>query len=524
MLRRIKKAVAALCCVMLIFSALSGCSDSRPKNGQQNNSGNSASAGTGETEPVALSFFGGGIDRINKENNVVIQEIEKRTNTKLQVTILTPSDYLDKYNLLVASGDTPDISRLPGYDYYQYIPQGIFLDMTDLLDQYGENMKKYIPQEAWDLVTVNNKHYAIPNYNWPGKYNFYIRQDWLDNLGLKVPTNLDELRDALKKFTYDDPDKNGKNDTYGISVQEEFNDVNIGFMNIFGAFGVMPYQYYVKDGKVYSPFITPEYKAAIEYITTLYMEDKVVDPDIFIEKTDQARMNLAQGKSGTFNGWWAIPEQVLIDQMKMKQIDPDVKWTIADGITGSNGQCGLFSNGSDNGTCSISTKCKDPVAAIKLLDFLTSDEGAYLASLGIEGVHYTKKSDGGFDKRTPEGNKAMDEKWLDAMSLAIIRVDISMDIYKQNNPTYWPYIEAARDAKLYSNVFEGITTPEAQKYLADLKKMQLEWFVKFVTGKEPISKFDEYVQQWNDKGGREVFNSYIKEYNARTGKNLTAGN
>ena len=157
-------------------------------------------------------------------------------------------------------------------------------------------------------------------------------------------------------------------------------------------------------------------------------------------------------------------------------------------------------------------------------DFLGSDEGSKLAFLGFEGEHYKVDPAGAFSARTEAGNAGMDAKWLDVLAQCVQRTDIQMDAYRLNNPDYWPFITSGRDSPLYIDLFVGITTPEGQQMGSDLNKYQLEWFVKFATGSEPLSKWDEYVNGWDRIGGRAIFEANLAVYNERAQKNYPTGN
>ena len=73
-------------------------------------------------------------------------------------------------------------------------------------------------------------------------------------------------------------------------------------------------------------------------------------------------------------------------------------------------------------------------------------------------------------------------------------------------------------------MFEGISTEESTIYLADLNQILLDWSVKFITGKESIDKFDEFVAEYKENGGDLVLQSYIDRYNQLKGTSLVAGN
>lgn len=509
------KAFATACAISLVLGSAAACSgggDGQPAG----KAGSAASASP--AEPVTLSVIMPDGGRVFKEDNPVIAELEKQTNTKLEYTLVPPSEFLSKYGVMVASGSVPDISRLNGFDYFQFVNQGIYLDIGDLVEKDAPNLKKSIKPESWDLVKYQGKNYAVPYVNSSGKYVHVVRQDWLDNLGLKVPETLDEFTEMLRKFTFSDPDKNGKNDTYGFAGTDAGGSIYTDeFMSVFGAFGMQPLQYYLKDGKVYSSSISQEYKAAVEYIAQLYSE-KLIDPEIFLSKKDQALQKLVQSKSGSFCAWWSIAPQVLVSQLKMKEINPDAEWSVVYPLKGKDGLYGMRDNGSINGTTSISAKCENPEAAIKFIDYIASDEGKLLVTQGIQGVHYTEPY-----APTEEGKAAKDQKWLDVFSQIVGNPEANRIAYGKTNPEYVDFIVSGEDAKLISNLFYGVTTNDYQTLLPDVKKLEEEWFIKFVTGAEPISKFDEYVSQWKAKGGQQISESLLAEYNKRNATSYTLG-
>ena len=497
------KVLAACLASAIAAGAVSGCTNN---------------ASTEQDVPV-ISIISPDNGRVNKEDHVVIQEIEKRLGIQIELNLVTSAEFQNKLNVMAVADNLPDIVHTINYDFFEYLQQDAFYDITDLVETKGENMKKYIPQDVWDKVAYEGRYYTVPCYNWEGKFVSNIRQDWLDNVGLSMPETLDDLREVLRAFTYNDPDGNGKNDTYGLTTAGEITFVAFpdAFIPIFGAFGIQPGQYFERDGYAVPASVTEEYRQALIYLNQLYVEDKVIDPDIFIVKTDQARQAIAQGRFGFVNAWWSLVD-ILVNQMKMKENNPEVEWAIVPPVTGPDGKSGSRSAGCMNGSDSIASNSKHPEKAFELLEYLISDEGAMLALNGIEGVHYTIED--GVVKATEEGLKGKEEKWLDSMGQILIRTDLTMDYQKYNNPDSWVYIESARDNPLYRDLFEGVSTETTQKYLTDIKKLELTWLTKFVTGKEPIDNFDAYIEEWKQKGGQEMLNSYTEEYNKRTGKNL----
>ncbi|KRF03646.1 hypothetical protein ASG89_02470 [Paenibacillus sp. Soil766] len=86
------------------------------------------------------------------------------------------------------------------------------------------------------------------------------------------------------------------------------------------------------------------------------------------------------------------------------------------------------------------------------------------------------------------------------------------------------FIESAAKYTLYQDIFYGIPlTDEQNSYGSDVAKYEEEMFIKFVTGKEPLSKWDEYVATWKKKGGKALLDSKIKTYNELRSGNVSPG-
>jgi putative aldouronate transport system substrate-binding protein len=498
--------------IALSASVLSGCSDDSKQGAVPG-----ASSQASPKAPAKLSVLTMDQGRVWKADNPAILELQKKTNTVLNVQLVPGGDYANKYSVLASSNDLADISKTNGFDFQKYADSGVYMEISKLLDEYGPNLKSKLSKDAWDMVKYKGKTFAIPYENTPGKIVPIIRTDWLESLGLKQPTTLEEYKEVLMKFTFNDPDKNGKQDTFGIGSGGD-GAWETDFMMIFGAFGAFPFQHEIKDNKVIPMVISPEYKQAIEYIKGLW-DAKVMDPDFFVIKLDAAQQKMAQGKIGTVTGWWSVAPQGLYRALKMTEIVPGAKMEpFAKLVTGPTGKSALRSMGNIAGSIQISANAKDPAAAIKLLDYMATDEGWELARYGIKGVHYNTIEDGFL----PEGQKAFDEKWLDPLSQIVLRVDLfvkaSASGKSDQQKLEYKYMKAALDYPLFQDAFYGLPQTEEQKTLgSDLNQFEKDMFIKFVTGKEPLSNWETYVAEWKKKGGQKILESRVAKYNELKG-------
>ncbi len=513
---------------LLTVALLAGCAGGGSNEPVQSSS-NTPVDGGAKKAPTTISIISPDLGRVWKADNPGTKELEERTNVKLNVSMHPNNDFTSKYNVLAASGDIPDISRLSAFDYQNFADQGLFLDLTDYIDEYGPNLRKAIPAELWELTQYKGKQFVIPYENTAGKEVPVVRGDWLEALGLDLPTNLDEFEAMLKAFTFDDPDQNGVNDTYGMGVTNTYSE---SFMPIFGAHGIAPgfiggstpMPSFVKGDQIVPVAVSPEYKASIAYIKRLW-DAKVIDPEIFTIKADQAQQKAAQGKIGYFNAWWSIAPQQLVMQLKMNEIVPEAKWDpIFPGLTGPEGKSGMFSFGNIGASVAISAKSKHPEEAIRFLDYLATEEGWELARFGLKGEHYTSA----MEPRTAEGQKAYDEKWLDPLSQIVSRVDL---VDQVNNASEDPvqiennrFINAAASYTLYQDVFYGIPhTDEYKTYGADVAKFEEEMIIKFITGVESLDNWDDYMESWKKKGGQTVFEASLSKYNELRGTQMKSG-
>ncbi|WP_240479989.1 extracellular solute-binding protein [Paenibacillus fonticola] len=178
------------------------------------NAGKSAGAsstgddsGNKESQPVevrVMSHFFGATPP-SKDNPVEL-EIEKATNAKLNIEWNAAQNYQDKLNVVLASGDFPDLILIPAVNpiqnavFARAAEQGAFWDVSPYIDEYP-NLKGKITQTAWDLTKINGGNYVIPRPRpSEGETFFVLRKDWLDNVGLEMPTTAEELYAVMKAF------------------------------------------------------------------------------------------------------------------------------------------------------------------------------------------------------------------------------------------------------------------------------------------------------------------------------------
>ena len=167
-----------------------------------------------------------GEDDIN--NNVWTRCYEDELGIKLNYTVAAAGDdYTQKLTMAIASNDLPDLMDLPPEEFSELANAGLLADLTESYDTYASDLLKETIEVDGGIqlasAKVDGKLYGLPQLSAAdGTCDLlWIRTDWLENLGLEAPTNMEELLEVARAFRYEDPDGNGQDDTWGIGFQKD---------------------------------------------------------------------------------------------------------------------------------------------------------------------------------------------------------------------------------------------------------------------------------------------------------------
>ena len=159
----------------------------------------------------------------NKWTNYVQEEM-KKVGINVEFIAVPRSDEIDKMTSMMAGGIAPDIVLTYTYskakDYYD---QGGVWDLSEFVDGEGQaaNLKKYLGESVIDMGRTNgNELYGIvARRATTARSNFFVRKDWMDALGLSVPTTVDELYNLVEQMTKNNPD--GRTDIIGTTAWDD---------------------------------------------------------------------------------------------------------------------------------------------------------------------------------------------------------------------------------------------------------------------------------------------------------------
>lgn len=227
--------------------------------------------------------------------------LENLAGVRLDWMAVPPVNYVQKMNLIIASGDTPDILYLKQpAGYNPDFPQAFFRDLPEALTVGGyPNLKAALETHAQGARTPDGFVFGIPRETPVEQLRFpFIRKDWLDVLGLAMPSNADELMIVLDMFTNYDPDGNGKHDTIGIAGSwERTGDlgrlawVERLFTGTAGRFAAGA------DGNVVDTLLEAETREALLWLNEAYKR-RYVDAEFPVKTAEQMLQTVAEGRAG----------------------------------------------------------------------------------------------------------------------------------------------------------------------------------------------------------------------------------
>ena len=469
-------------------------------------------------EPIELTCFFIRNDSKYSEDLDMWKKAAEMTNVSLKtVSSKNVSDKQQAFNTMLASGNIPDIVVYDDAKTYlsQYGQEGAFEPIDELIKEYAPHIQKEFDRpEIKNYVTASDGHiYYVPSMNQAKiAAGWFIRQDWLDKLGLPMPTTVDEYHDTLLAFRNNDPNGNG--------IQDE-----VPYFSRFNGMGYLLYlwdateTFTQKDGVVYYGPTGDEFKTGYANITKWYNEG-LIDKEIYTRGGKSRDKLLGENVGGSTHDWFGSTAQ--FNDM-LKESVPGINFVA---FAPPNGKEYVIREQALVQGAGISANSKYKVEAVKFMDFFFSDAGSKLMNFGLEGVHYDMV-DGKpvFRDFVIHGDKTAidilqeagscsqfpymqdfwyEEQWLNDTAKA------GVELYLDNNYLVDPFPTLSFTQEEQDLINEKM--PDIQTYLSETTQ---EW----VFGNKDVeSEFAGFVEQLKKLGIDEVTEVYQAAYDRYLGK------
>lgn len=520
------------------------------------------------TAVLDVSTPDAGIDAdVEPETNYWLELLKQELNIEVEYLWAVPvAQYNQKMAIAMTSDDMPDI--LTDLNLVQYAT----LQRNDRLADLSPSLHLGLPglQELWyripeiqEMFVIDGKQYVLPSYWDPRRSTtvMYVRQDWLDALGLDMPETIEDLRAVSEAFVNDDPDGNGIDDTYGMQVAKDNAAHYIdrqSVANYLQSFGAYPGAWLkADDGTLIPGMIQPEVREGLLWMSEMYA-DGLIDPEFIVKDISKNREEVIANKFGIGYGpWWYASTNPFQGMLK----DTSVDWKPAQ-IVGLDGLGNTATPRVVASTVSgVHIQAEDKVDAyIQMLNFAYAlgqtvyedvngefTTGAFKTkidqdTLETRSVWQWIPVSFGLDPFDIEKEFSDTNAAWDAQDTSLLPTAKSIAHYK-GFQDYEEYQETgemelleglagwwararpsgswdvtrdvfAADGYVYDEKF-GAATPTEQSRGASLEAMAAEVFLKIVMGDAPIEAFDDFVEDWKKLGGDDLIEEVNAAYKAQ---------
>jgi putative aldouronate transport system substrate-binding protein len=421
-------------------------------------------------------------------------EYKKKTGIELEYTPQNNNEYNQNLDLAFASKKAPDAFNLAGEDRLPYYAaQGALADLTDLVKAAG--LITADNKAAWDSVTIDGKIYGVPFEVNTGTLT-YVRKDWLDRLGMKVPTNYDEYINMLRAFKEKIPEC--KTPVTGAKLYE---DMAVTYLKDF--YQDATPEFAKVNGKWVDGLSEDNMKPALKRLQDAYKEG-LIDPEVVTNTTSACRDKWYGGSVGAFNYWGGMWTVQLDNRLKANVPGAQIVAIPAIKETKYNVRVPSV-------TC-ISKDSKNIEGVFKNFVQYMHDggEGQALFNNGVENIHWKQDGDHVTMLPNPQNPKELLEK-----------------AYMSSYYSLMPMKDKTKDPKIDDRVISAneilkkdgvqqLTIPSSKKLTkisGDLTKLKAKIIAQVVMGKSSVDDgLKTYISESKNLGIDEA----IKEMN--TGK------
>ncbi len=507
------------------------------------------------SEPLTIKAFICPNTSVKDYNdNEYTRWLTELTNITLELDIPPVADAQQKLNLMLASGDLPEVIigcniRL---DQVQILAnQGLLLPLNDYIDQYGVEFKKVY--EAYpqieDLITMlDGKIYGLPHvndcYHCSMSQKMWVYQPWLDKLGLEVPTTTEEFYQMLKAFKEQDPNGNGEADEIPLSGTVFTNG---GWHSPIDQFLMNSFVYndlvtpnggrslILEDGTVKAAFTEPGCQEGLKYLNKLYSEG-LIDPQAFTNDSSliqQLGENADVPILGAVGaGWYGVFTQ---------NGGPSGRWKEYTPIAPLEGPSGMrqtprtpFQPTGGQAAFVITNQAQNPEAAFRLADVFFGFDSTTNSVFGVEGEDWVRASDtdvsiaGGkalYTVLKVWGGEPQNRHWSQTVPTFRTNEYRMAQTYNEEDPLERWLFEWTRDLmEPYGTADKAVPplvfTEDQSKLFGELKTSidttMDEWFANFVIGNADVdADWETYLATLESTGLSQYLEIYQTAYGAK---------
>ncbi|WP_239633756.1 ABC transporter substrate-binding protein [Paenibacillus sp. H1-7] len=532
--------------------SLAGCSGGTSESGAKGSEASGLPAPGDFSKKLELKLSGSFTRGKIEDGNWVQKKLEEKYNIKI-ANIKVDTWNKDQVQLMVASGDMPDTfsftaGTLSAQEYYD---NGLTRTIPkDMLKKYAPRYSKMLDDNppGWEMNLAPGKkeeYLTLSGYQGHAKSLIWaptLRLDWLEKLGIKPPGDIkpigtsggleriyftdkaytvEETENILKAFTFNDPDGNGKNDTYGMLP---FNNAFTSWgSTLLGAYGAASGYNLEEKGELTAAEISDKYKRFLKMMAK-WNKEGLIDPEWTTIDVNKSWEKYKLGKIGYYP---AQPAYVGLDDWtkgrapaNILEKDSGAKLLVTAPEIGPNGQQGegAFTPVNQLGDAFyISKKVTDEqlVRILQIFDYINFDDESRWTLYGDVGTHSTwqgtpEKSALKVKPEYPENEGSMgfyayNFRTYDEKRASYLTSEATMKLKRD----FFGREDVLKKLEIKPYKYDLLNQTKAadlnKKYSGQLNTIINEFRLKAIAGQIDIDKeWDKYVQNYLNNGGKEM--------------------
>lgn len=468
------------------------------------------------------------------------KEAMAKVGINLEFVAVPRSDEVEKMQTMMASGTAPTLTGTYTYSYARdYYEDGGIWDLSEFIDGEDQavNLKKYLGEHCLDIGRIKGKdlYGIVARRATVASHNLFIRTDWLEELGLDIPTNVEELTEAIRLMVRENPD--GRTDIIGIeplglsgsgaNVYPYVGTIALSFMKNIND----ERQCVIQSGLEY--YADEGYRDYIKWINQMYNEG-LINQEYFAQTGEQEQAYIVNGQLACFEQNVGFNVDILRGSLlqALQANDPSAEMEAISPMYSSvfpdTQYTDVYGEGGMIIFCPKTATEEQVEAAMTYLDWMATEEGGFVFYHGFEGEHFEFNENGVPMAKDAEYN-ATDKDWIRTdlflvgnqgyfQTVEDFNISIASD-----NPEYEKYVlddyTKSTEGKHYGG-YQNMDTPESQKEIqTDLDLLRSEYMVKCITCDSASfdANYDEFIKKLEDVGIKQVLEEKAAMYDELMG-------
>lgn len=480
------------------------------------------------------------------EDNAYTRYLREMLNIQNDNIYMENQDRYDEFvNVIVKDRKLPDILVISDRDILmELVENDLVEDLTEVYEKCAtDRIKEMYDSYGEELLktgTFDGKLLALPETVIDhGPRLLWLRKDWMDQLGLEEPKDWEDAVQILKEFQENRMGADEGEDPMGLICDTSLigtTSSNFSIEPIFEMFRAYPQKWQVTDsGEAIYGSLTEETKSALAYLNTLY-ESGVLDPNFALRAQNNLRDLVVEGKCGAFFGLWWSPNNPLMEEISR---DPESDWEPYYLTQDYQGQENTLAAFRDNKYVVVRKGYEHPEVVMKIISVLfdytryeAEDAETMNQYFGLNVDPTARPLVINVDYN--EATYTMTEHIRDVLDGAMKEEELSL-AERSYYDACRNYLEGdsytAEDWASYKSrvsavglLVDASYRPPSRRYLHDvnielpqsLQNLEKNAFLQIIMGRQPISYFDEFVEEWYKQGGEELTRQVQKDISGQT--------